>query len=213
MRHVKIASAVVVSLAAAGAVLLAGPRWAQGRPDQPAAAAPAAGAGKFAVDSVHSMVVFKISHMGLGFVYGRFNSPEGSFTIDLANPSASVLDIEVKTENVDTGSADRDKHLKNQDFFDTQKFAAITFKGKSFKKTGDKAMTVQGDLTMNGVTKSIEVPLKFIGENEKTPQGHKAGFEVNFTVKRSDYGMTKYIEGGMLGDEVNLFVNIEGKKN
>ena len=167
--------------------------------------------GAFRVDSVHSAVIFRIGHMGVSYSYGRFNSPEGSFTIDLANPSASVVDIRVETKNVDTANEGRDKHLRSPDFFNSAQYPTIEFRSRSFTKTGEKEFKVQGELTFMGQTKPVEIELSFVGEGD-TRQGYKAGFEAEFKIKRSEWGMTKYLEGNGLGDEVDLYVTIEGKK-
>ncbi len=210
MRKSRVAGAAAVLGLGIGAMLL-GPAVAQdSRP--PATEQKAEQVGAFRVDSVHSSVVFRIAHMGVSYSYGRFNNPEGSFTIDQANPSASVLDIRVETKNVDTGSEGRDKHLRSPDFFNAAQYANIAFRSRSFTKSGDKAYKVQGDLTFMGQTKPVEIELTFVGEGD-TPQGHKAGFEAEFKIKRSEWGMTKFLEKNALGDEVNLYVSIEGKKS
>jgi len=165
----------------------------------------------FNLDPVHSMVMFRIGHMGVSYTYGRFNEPTGSFNLDFENPSSSMIDIKVETEKVDTANQGRDRHLKSPDFFNSKQFPEITFKSSSFEKTGENTMKVTGDLSLHGVTKPVDVNIVFVGEGE-TPQGHKAGFEAEFMIKRSDFGMTKYLENNAIGDEVYLYVTIEGKK-
>lgn len=168
-------------------------------------------AGAFVVDPVHSTAVFRIGHLGVAAMWGTFNEPTGSFTIDLANPSASVIDISVSAEKVDTANEGRDRHLKSPDFFNAKQFPTLAFVSKSFEKTGEKTFAVAGELTMLGVTKPVSVTLEYLGEGE-TRQGYKAGFEATFTIKRSEFGMTKYLEGNAIGDEVKLVVAVEGKK-
>ncbi len=168
-------------------------------------------AGTFTLDKVHSNVVFKVGHMGVANMYGIIHGPEGTYSLDFANPSASKLEIKVLTENIDTGNEGRDRHLKSPDFFDVKQFPEITFVGKQFEKSGDKGMKVTGELTMLGKTKPVVVTLSFVGEGE-TKQGYKSGFEAQFTVKRSEFGMTKYLEGNAISDEITLMVAVEGKK-
>lgn len=163
----------------------------------------------FQIDAVHSMVVFRIGHLGVSYTYGRFNSPTGTYNINLANPSASMIDITLDAEKVDTGNERRDNHLRSPDFFNAKQFPTINFKSTSFEKTGDSTMTVRGKLTMLGVTKDVEAQLDYVGEGE-TPQGYKSGFESVFKINRSEFGMTKFLEGNSLGDEVTLYVTIEG---
>lgn len=165
----------------------------------------------YTVDSGHSSVVFRIGHMGVANMYGAFHAPTGTYHFDLADPAKSAVEITIETAKIDTGSEGRDKHLRNADFFDVEKHPTITFKGTKFEKTGEKTMKVVGDLTMLGVTKPVTAMIEIIGEGE-TRQGYKSGFEANFTIKRSEFGMTKYLEGNAIGDEVKLMVAIEGKR-
>lgn len=166
---------------------------------------------KFVVDAVHSAVVFRISHMGVSQSYGVFDAPTGSYLIDMANPSASSIDITIDANKVHTGNEKRDEHLRSPDFFNTKQFPTMRFVGKSFEKQGEKTLKVMGELTMLDATKPVEVVLEYIGEGE-TRQGYKSGFEATFTIKRSEFGMTKFLEGNALGDEVRLIVSVEGKK-
>lgn len=176
---------------------------------QPAQARADEGAAPYQIDAVHSAVMFRIQHQGVAYSYGRFNTMTGSYNIDLTNPSASMIDITVDANSVDTANERRDNHLRSPDFFNAKQFPTITFKSQSFEKTGDSMFKVRGELTMLGVTKPIDANLVFVGE-AKTKQGAKSGFECNFTIKRSEFGMTKYLEDNALGDEVTLYVAIEG---
>lgn len=176
----------------------------------PAVAAPSAAAG-FAVDSVHSSVVFRIKHMNVAYFYGRFNSPTGTFNLDFAKPEASVLEVSVKLDDVDTANEGRDKHLKQEEFFAAKDYPTISFKGKTFKKTGEKTMEVTGDLTMRGQTKPVTCVVEHTGAGKGRKGEAIEGIEAKFTVKRSDFGVSGLI--GPLGDEVNLMIALEGAKN
>jgi polyisoprenoid-binding protein YceI len=168
-------------------------------------------AATFKVDPVHSFVVFKISHLDLGYVWGEFNGPAGTIAIDDSDASKSSVQIEVKADSIFTNAAGRDKHLKGPDFFDVKQFPTITFKSTSFKKSGDNAYEVTGDLTLHGVTKPLTVTLTKLGEADKgAPLGYRGGFEANFTIKRSDFGMNTMLNAA--GDEVKLMVDLEGVK-
>lgn len=166
-------------------------------------------ADAFEVDSVHSMIVFRIKHMGVSYTYGMIHQPEGSYTLDFESPENSKLEVKAKVENVDTGHDGRDKHLKSPDFFSSRQFPEISFVGKSFEVAEDNKMTVTGDLTMLGHTNPVEVSLEWIGQ-KTTDRGTKSGFEAEFKIERSKFGMTKYLEQDALGDEVTLYVTIEG---
>jgi polyisoprenoid-binding protein YceI len=168
-------------------------------------APPLLAADTYKVDPVHSTVIFRISHLGTSFVYGRFDDVAGTFTVD----EKPEFDFAVNVESVDTNQKARDTHLKSADFFSAKEFPTITFKSTAVSSTGDKKFDVTGDLTLHGVTKSITVPLEFVGAAD-TKMGSRAGYEGHFSIKRSDYGMLKY--AGMVGDDVSLIVSFEGVK-
>lgn len=169
------------------------------------------GATTFVVDPVHSSIVFSIGHLGISRVHGKFTNPTGTYRLDFDNPSASMIEVSVKAESVNTGNQKRDDHLRSADFFNVEQFPSISFVGRSFEKTGADGMTVVGDLTLLAETRPVEVHLTFLGEGD-TPQGYKSGLEATFTIRRSEFGMTKYLEGNAIGDEVRLTVALEGKR-
>ena len=163
----------------------------------------------YKVDPVHTTAIFRIKHLGVTYFYGRFNETTGSFTLNTEDPSEMIFDVQIKTESVDTNSAKRNNHLKSPDFFNAKQFPTISFKSKSVQSSGENLYTVAGDLTLHGVTKPITVQMEFVGEGDQGPQSrYRAGFDVTFTIKRSDFGMN-YMQG-MLGDEVTLMVGLEG---
>jgi len=164
------------------------------------------------VDPVHSFVVFRIGHANIGYVWGRFNDPAGSFTLDDADPAKSSFEIEIKVANVDTHQPKRDEHLQTPDFFNAKQYPTITFKSTSVKKaSAANTLDVTGDLTMHGVTKSVTIPVEITGKGDFPPGTHRAGLETTFTVKRTDYGI-KGIPGapGVVGDDVRITVALEG---
>jgi polyisoprenoid-binding protein YceI len=169
-------------------------------------ASPLRAADTYKADPVHSTVIFRINHLGTSWVYGRFDDVAGTFTVDDKTPS---FDFTVNADSVDTNNKQRDTHVKSADFFSVKEFPTITFKSTSVTSTGDKKFDVTGDLTLHGVTKSITVPLEFVGAAD-TKMGSRAGYEAHFSVKRSDYGMDKMV--GMVGDDVYLTVSFEGVK-
>lgn len=166
-------------------------------------------ADTYKVDPVHSSVIFKISHLNVSPFYGRFNNPTGTITIDAADDSKSAVEISVKADDVDTGNAKRDEHLRNPDFFNSKQFPVISFKSTSVKKVDDKTFEVAGDLTLHGVTKPITITLNKTGEAQ-TRAGYRTGYETSFTIKRSDYGIKFNPEA--LGDEVTITAGLAGVK-
>lgn len=165
-------------------------------------------AGAFEVDAVHSSVIFRIKHLGVAYNYGRFNDIKGTFLLDNAKPEASVVDVTVAVDSVDTNNEDRDKHLRSPDFFSSKEYPTMTFKSSSVKKTAEDTFEVTGDLTFRGQTKPLNVTLKHTGTGPGRRGGEVSGAEATFTIKRSEWGMN-YLPGA-LGEEVTLIVALEG---
>jgi len=131
------------------------------------------------VDPVHSFVVFRIGHANIGYVWGRFNDPAGSFTLDDADPAKSSFEIEIKVANVDTHQPKRDEHLQTPDFFNAKQYPTITFKSTSVKKgSAANTLDVTGDLTMHGVTKSVTIPVE---RTSSPPRNVPAGLRCSLT--------------------------------
>jgi polyisoprenoid-binding protein YceI len=169
-------------------------------------------ADTYKIDPVHATAIFRISHLGSSFVYGRFDDVEGTFAVDDQTPANVNFDVTIKTDSVDTNSAARDKHLKSADFFSANEFPALTFKSTEVKSDGDKKYDVTGDLTIHGVTKSVTAKVEFVGtaDASQMKMGFRAGYEAHLTIKRSDFGMDKLV--GPVGDEVQLIISMEGVK-
>ncbi|MFL5241698.1 MAG: YceI family protein [Gemmataceae bacterium] len=165
-------------------------------------------AADYAVDDSHSSVTFKIGHLGISEVHGRFDDMAGSFEIDKGEPEKSSFMLTIKTESVDTNNKKRDDHLRSPDFFNVKQFPAITFKSTKVALAKDKTYVVTGDLTMHGKTKSISFNLKG-GKEVEFPKGTKrVGFTTELTLKRSEFGMEKMAPA--IGDEVQIAISIEG---
>jgi polyisoprenoid-binding protein YceI len=165
-------------------------------------------AGSWNVDAVHSSVVFRIKHMNTSYFYGHFNELTGTVAYDDAKPDAGSMDLSIKIESVDTHNQNRNNHLKSASFFNAAEFPNATFKSTSWKKSGDNAFDVTGDMNIHGQTKPVTIKLEKTGQG-KGQQGEIIGFETTFTIKRSDFGITYMPDG--LSDEVKLMVSIEAK--
>jgi polyisoprenoid-binding protein YceI len=164
-------------------------------------------ADTFKADPVHSSVVFRVKHMNTSYSWGRFNDIAGSFTLDPVSPGQSKLQFTIKAASVDTGNAMRDTHLKNPDFFNATQYPTITFVSKSVVKS-DTAYDVTGDLTFHGVTKPISFRLTPVGTGKDMKGKPIAGIEANFTLRQSDFGITKM--AAAIGDDVWVNVSVEG---
>lgn len=173
--------------------------------------------GTYGIDPAHSHFGFVARHAMISKVRGQFNEFEGAVTIDGADPSKSTVSVTLQVASVDTRNAQRDGHLRTNDFFSTDTYPTITFTSTAITHDGDNDFQVTGDLTMKGVTKSVTIPLEFQGL-AKDPFGfERIGFEGSLPVQRSDYGITynAALETGgvMVGDKVTLEFEIEAVKN
>src|SRR5262245_10596764 len=166
-------------------------------------------AEEYTVDAAHAGINFKISHLGLSWVYGRFNNFSGGFSLDPADGGKSSFNMEIKVDSIDTGNKMRDAHLLNADFFNAKDHPTMSFKSTAVKPIKD-GYQVTGDLTMLGVTKPVSFNLVG-GRKAEFPKGvSRTGFTTDFTIKRSEFGMTKFTD--MIGDEVQVSISFEGTK-
>jgi polyisoprenoid-binding protein YceI len=175
-----------------------------------AKAAPVEAADVYRVDPVHSSVHFRVKHFGVGYVWGRFNDMSGSFTWDEQTPAECALEIEVKTPTIDSGNAKRDQHLKGPDFFDVAQFPTATFKSTQVRKLDEHNYEVAGELTMHGQTRPVTARLEWVGAGKDPRGGARAGFEAVLTIKRSEFGMNKMLQG--IGDDVRIIAALEGTR-
>jgi polyisoprenoid-binding protein YceI len=165
-------------------------------------------ADTYTADPVHSSVVFRVKHANTSHAWGRFDKIEGSFTMDPVDATQTKLAFTIPTASVNTNNAARDGHLKSPDFFNAVQFPTITFASDSVSKTA-KGIEVKGSLTFHGVTKPVSFYLVPTGTGKDMKGNAIAGIDANFVVKQSDFGI-KTNPG--LGDEVSVFVSIEGAK-
>ncbi|MFT5681971.1 MAG: polyisoprenoid-binding protein YceI [Myxococcota bacterium] len=170
----------------------------------------AAVAAPYSIDDDHSMVVFKASHLGVAYTYGRFNTVSGTVDWDSGAPDALSLSVAVQTASVDTDQDKRDQHLRGPDFFDAEQFPEITFVSSSVADKGDGVYAVTGTLTLHGVSREVTVDLTQTGEGSDPWGGYRAGFHTTFSVDRTDYGMT-YMADSIPG-LIELTVSLEGIK-
>jgi polyisoprenoid-binding protein YceI len=166
------------------------------------------------IDRSHSEVGFQVRHL-LSKVRGRFNEFDGTIEFDESNPAASRVDVTIHAGSIDTGEADRDNHLRNADFFDIEKYPALTFKSSSVTPRGENTYDVLGDLTIHGVTRQVTLPASFLGAAQDPWGNTKLVFEADLTLNRKDFGLTwnAALETGgfLVGDEVKVSLAIQAK--
>lgn len=175
-----------------------------------AAPAPQA-AGHYVIDPAHTSVAFRIRHVGLSDIYGRFNKVSGEFTLDRDDPAKSSMSVTIPVESIDTNQPKRDEHLRSDDFFDAKQFPTLTFKSTSVKPTA-QGLDITGDLTMHGQTKPVTLSLQGGKEAEFPPKTPRTGFFGEARLNRQDWGVGKSTPEAMLGNEVTLLLGVEGTR-
>ena len=169
----------------------------------------AAAAETYIVDAVHSTVIFRAKHAGVGWTYGMFRGISGTLKVDQRKPANSSVEIVVDAASVFTNNKQRDAHLRSPDFLNVKQYPKITFRGNGVRKTGGD-FEVKGTLSLHGTSRSIAVRFSRVGAG-KGPKGKQLiGFEATFSLRRSEYGMKNMI--GPVSDVIELTVALEGVK-
>lgn len=164
------------------------------------------------LDLSHSHVGFSVKHMMVSTVRGSFKTYSGTLTLDPQDFSKSSFEGEIDVASIDTANADRDNHLRNNDFFDAPNHPTITFKSTGIEKKGDGYL-VHGDLTIRGVTKPVTLETEVSGPH-KNPWGKSVvGLSASTTVNRKDFGVNfnaPLETGGLLiSEKVKIEIEIE----
>jgi len=167
-------------------------------------------AADYAIDKQgqHAFVNFKISHLGYSWLWGTFKDFDGSFSFDAAKPEQSKVNVTLKTASVDTNHAERDRHLRSDDFLNVAKHPTATFESTSVKSTGGGTADITGNLTLNGVTKPVVIAARFIGEGDDPWGGYRAGFEGSTTLTLKDFDIK--MDLGPASQTVDLIISVEG---
>lgn len=139
----------------------------------------------------HASINFEASHFGYSFIVGRFDTFNGSFEFDADNPAASSVAVSIEMNSVNSNHGKRDNHLRSADFFDARKYPTANFVSTGVKVNDDKTGVITGDLTMRGVTKSVDLDVNFIGMGDDPWGGYRAGFRGTTTINLGDFGMDK----------------------
>ena len=150
----------------------------------------ATASGTYGVDATHSRIGFVARHAMVTKVRGSFNSFEGSGVFDAEQPERSTLSVTIQVDSVDTRNGDRDNHLRNSDFFDVAAFPTITFVSTAVRAKGGDEYTVTGDLTIKGVTRSIDLDLELTGTAVDPWGNTRLGLEGATVINRKDWGLT-----------------------
>lgn len=160
----------------------------------------------------HASINFAIQHLGYSVLTGRFDKFDGEFTYDPAKPEASTVKVTIDTTSVNSNHAERDKHLRSGDFLNVEKFPTATFVSKSVKVDADDKdeFDIIGDLTLNGVTKSVTIEVEKVGEGKDPWGGYRAGFSGETEIKLKDFNVK--MDLGPASQTVKLELEVEGIK-
>ena len=201
MRRIQIKDLAPINVMALGLVL-GGAAHAQAVWTNPAAVR----GGHYVVEPAHTQVVFGVSHFGLTTFYGVFSGASGSLTLDPKNASASTLSVNIPVTSVSTTSAKLDGLLRGPDWFDAAKYPVMVFTSTKVDPIGHSEAHVTGNLTLHGVTKPVTLNVKFNGAAiNPLDRAYTVGFAISGDVRRSDFGVTKFVP--LVGDDVTLIIS------
>ena len=167
----------------------------------------------YKIDDAHSFANWSIRHI-VGKTTGTFTGISGRLMFDPANPNTGNADVTVSLYSLDSGHRERDTHLLTAEFLDANKYPAMRFVSSGFRSTGKDTGVMSGQLTLHGATRNVEIPYKILGLTNDPWGNQRAAFEGRFSLNRSDYGISKYVDGGsgMVGNEVEITLLVEGLK-
>ena len=167
----------------------------------------------WSIDPAHSHVGFGIRHLMISTVRGQFTDVKGTVAVDERDPTSAKIDITIATQSVTTGDEKRDGHLRSPDFFDVERFPAITFRSKRVEGRSGNSFRVLGDLTIRDVTREVVLDVELLGRATDPWGNDRAAFEASTKINRGDYGLTwnAALEAGgvLVGDEVKISIESE----
>lgn len=172
--------------------------------------------GTWALDPSHSRLGLSARHAMVATVRGSFKDVSGLLNLDGEDPSKSTAEVTVQTASIDTGTPDRDTHLRGADFLDVEKWPTLTFKSTSVRAVGDDDYALVGDLTVRDVTRSVELALTYLGSSTDPFGNARAGFEAQTEISRKDFGLVWNVAletGGLLvSDKVKIAIDVSAIK-
>jgi len=156
-------------------------------------------------DDPHSQLGFTVTHLGISDISGTFNDFDVNINASKADFSDAVFELTANVASIDTRVEARNNHLKSADFFDAAKYPTLTFKSTSFENVGKDKFKLTGDLSLHGVTKKVTMDVLYRGTTEN-PMSKKqtAGFQLNGTIKRSDFALGNGFPAPMISDDVRI---------
>jgi len=168
------------------------------------------------IDPAHSEVTFRVRHLVIATVSGKFDKFSSTVTTEGDDFSNANIEFSVETASINTGVDARDNHLRSDDFFNSEKFPLMTFKSTSLKKISGGEYQLDGNLTIRDVTKPISLNVEFGGTATDPYGNHKAAFEVAGKLNRKEFGLRwdaiTEAGGAVVSDEVKIHVNVQYAK-
>lgn len=166
----------------------------------------------FAIDLAHSEAAFQVRHL-LSKVRGHFTDFGGDIDFDASQPEKSTVKLSIKTASVDTGVAQRDQHLRSEDFFAADQFPVLTFESSAITRTGENQFDVLGTLTIRGISQPLIVPVTYLGQARDPWGSDRLFFDAEVKLNRKDFGLNwnAALETGgfLVGDEVKVTVSLQ----
>jgi polyisoprenoid-binding protein YceI len=168
---------------------------------------------RWTIDSTHSSVEFAVRHLMIATVRGRFADVQGTLTLPDDDPLKAEVEVTIKADSIDTRVEQRDAHLRSSDFFDAERFPALTFKSRRVLPSLDGGLQLVGDLTIRGTTREVILDVTSHGRQRDPWKGERAGFEATTKIRRSDFGLSwnQVLETGgvAVSDEVKISLDVE----
>lgn len=164
-------------------------------------------AAEYKLDPEHSFIEFEINHLGISMLHGRFNTLSGELSYDSASPNDSRIKIDIDPASVDTNHAERDKHLRSDDFLDVKKYPQASFSSTSFV-SNDTGGMLTGMLDMHGVSKEISIDVIKIGEGKDPWGNYRVGFSGTIELIRDEFGIGHDL--GPAAKKMQFQLTIEG---
>ena len=156
----------------------------------------------------HAFIQFHIKHLGYSWLVGRFNTFSGEFSYDEADPSTARVAVTIDTASIDSNHAERDRHLRDEEFLDVERYPEARFVSTAYRDLGDGRGELQGELTLHGVTRPITIDVTHIGAGPAPWGGHRRGFEGRTRFALKDFGIQRDL--GPASQEVYLWLGVEG---
>lgn len=169
-----------------------------------------AAAETYALDTegAHAFIQFKIKHLGFSWLLGRFDTFQGRFTVDKDKVESASVDVDIDVASIDSDHAERDKHLRGEDFFNVAKFPKARFVSTRIERTGEQTANIHGDLTLKGITRPVVLKTTYIGGGDDPWGGHRQGFEATTEITLKDFGIDYNL--GPASQTAQIYISAEG---